>query len=319
MRKCALVAKSFLLGGLFAPVAFASTGAFTSPLTSNLIVSADINGGIIATNQATTEGFVGGTGVRPVPADPFGVSWIGWGGPGVSFGGGDTGGDSVQLPDSAASPVVTGSSITKSFGAVSATISEDVTNNNAQYAQGGGGATLNSRDRGGPTGPANDGDLFRDLLFAGTSGSNVQGTNYLKLAVTGLTPGQAYTIAAYSFDTTGGHTTNWTATAPTIQNAKAGWWDGTTDGTFTAPADEQSITWAGGNTTIQAPAVFTLTADGTGSLALYGFGGNGVTGTQASDTTYINGFQVAVAAPEPASLGLIGLGAVGLLRRRRQA
>jgi hypothetical protein len=172
--------------------------------------------------------------------------------------------------------------------------------------------------------------LFRDFEFAGTN-SNVQSTNYLQLAVSGLTPSTPYEIALYSYDSSGSHTTNWTATAPwsntTVDN-HFGWnpdsasllpagYTFVAAGDFVAPHDEQSITWTAGTT--PAPAVFTLTTDATGSLTVYGWGGNGIStdaandnGGQNADTSYLAGFQIA-AVPEPGTLVLLGLAAPALL------
>jgi hypothetical protein len=275
-------------------------------------LAVDMNGGPIASANATTEGFNGAT----VAPDSNGVTWSPWGGPT------STGGDGTQLPSSQSSPAVFASSITKAFGAVTATISEAGTASN--YAQGGGGATMNSRDRGNPTGAADDDDMYRDLLFAGGSGSNVQSTNYLQLALSGLSASTTYKVALYSYDSSGGHTANWSATNPaTITGDSSAGYVNTTSGTFAAPPDEQSVTWSGaasGSTSLvgPAPAVFTISSTSSGTLAFYGWGGNGVTGTNNADTSYLNGFTV-TAVPEPASFSLIGLGAMGLLARRRKA
>jgi hypothetical protein len=327
--KNALVGCSAVAAMAMTSSLLATTGNFNNTTGSglnNAFLSVDINGGIIASNNATTEGSNGPSGAPVVSPDPYGVLWSPWGGPT------STSGDNVQLPDSQASPVVTGSSITKTFGSVNATISEAGTA--ANYAQGGGGATLNSRDRGSPSGAAGDGDLFRDLLFAGANG-NVQSTNYLQVSLTGLLPSTTYQVALYSYDSTGGHTTNWTATAPfatTTNDTHFGWnpdsasqlpagYTFNAAGDFVAPHDEQSITWVAGTT--PAPAIFTVTTDGTGAATLYGWGGNGIStdaandnSGQNADTTYINGFQIAL-VPEPTSIGLLGFAAVGLLGRRR--
>ena len=93
-------------------------------------------------------------------------------------------------------------------------------------------------------------------------------------------------------------------------------------GDFVAPLDEQSITWTAGTT--PAPAVLTVTTDGSGNATVYGWGGNGIStnssgsnGGQNADTTYLDGFQIAVApVPEPTTLSLIGLSCLGLLRRK---
>jgi hypothetical protein len=301
--------KKYILGTLgvaavllFVNSAIASTGNFTSPLTSAFL-SVDLNGGNIANQNATTEGW-GTSG--PLGPDNFGVQWSPWGGPT------GTGGDGTQLPSSQSSPTVTATSISKTFGSVTATLSIDEVNS-SYYS----GNTLNSRDRGAPSGTANDADMFRDLVFAGSSGA-IQGQNYLQLTLSGLTAGAQYEIATYSFDTTGSHSMNWTATAPTEENNKDGWWDGTADGTFTAPADEQTITWTGGGAT-QAPAIFTVTANGLGDISVYGFGGNGVTGNQNADTSYLNGFQIET-VPEPATAALFGFGSLlsMLFIRRRK-
>lgn len=320
------------LVGLSGAAAQAATGNFTAPLT-NAFLSVDINGGPLSSSVAPTNGYNDNTSAGAFSADNYGVVWSPWGGNTYA------GGDGTQLPSSQSSPNVDVSSISKTFtfngpptsdnsyfnpsftgqttlsSPVTATISESGTA--SSYAQAGGGATLNSRDRGSPStaNGVNDNDMFRDLLFASTSGSNVQGTNYVELSISGLTAGAKYTVAAYSYDSTGGHTTNWTAIAPTSQGGAIGFWDGTGDGTFTAPADEQGITWTAGTT--PAPAVFTLTADGTGTVDLYGFGGNGVNSTQSADTTYIDGFQIATAVPEPTSLGVMAISALAMLRRRR--
>jgi hypothetical protein len=289
------------------------TGTFTSPLTTGLVLSADINGGVIASNNSTTEGSNGPASSPVLSADPFGVTWSAWGGPT------NTNGDGTQLPNSNASPTAAASSISKTFaGGITATLSEAGTASN--YGTVSSIESLNGRDRGTPSGAANDNDMFRDFEFAGAAGSAIQSTNYLQLQVGGLAASTSYEIALYSFDTTGSHSMNWTATAPTSNLSNGGHLGYNPDPTdvFTAPADEQTITWTSGGAN-PAPAEFTITSSATGSLTVWGWGGNGITGSQNSDTSYLNGFQIA-AVPEPTTLGLIGVAGFGLMaRRRRQA
>jgi hypothetical protein len=273
-----------------------------------VILSVDINGGPIASANATTEGSNGPSASPTLSADPFGVTWSPWGGPT------STNGDGTQLPSSQSSPNVAATSISKAFGGITATVSE--IGLASSYGTVNGSESLNSRDRGSPSGAAGDSDLFRDFVFAGSSGSNVQSTNLIQLTITGLTPSSAYKVATYSYDSSGGHTTNWTATAPTTNSGGTVGYDPDPADTFVAPSDEQSITWVAGTT--PAEAVFTLTSSASGSVSLWAFGGTGVTGNNNADTTYLDGFQIA-SVPEPASLGLIGLSSLGLLSRRRKA
>src|SRR5580692_5808657 len=109
--KSALIGCSAVAALAMASSSFGSTGNFTSPLT-NAFLSVDLNGGPIASANATTEGSNGPSGSPTISPDPFGVTWSPWGGPA------STNGDGTQLPSSQSSPNVFASSIAKAFGGV---------------------------------------------------------------------------------------------------------------------------------------------------------------------------------------------------------
>jgi hypothetical protein len=288
-RKLIIVSVCLVLSLALTASAGTLTGAFTGPQTG-AILSVDLNGGT-STQSCPTEGWNGSYSAPAFGADPWGVTWSPWGGPTAQYG------DGTVLP---AGTGVT--SITQTFDAITLTVRLPGISTNYSSAM------LNSRDRGSPTpNYTNDNDVFRDLLFVGGSGSNTQGTNYMQVQASGLVAGASYQIALYSYDWTGGHSMNWTAIAP---YAAGGY---TNESGFLAPSDEQTITWTSTGAT-QAPAVFTIIADGTGSISVWGFGGSGITGESSADTAYLNGIQI---TPEPATMALLGLGGLALIRRKR--
>ena len=304
-----------------------------TPALLNAYLSVDLNGGPLNSATAATNGWnevIGYSNGANFTADYAGVLWSPWGGNVYSAG------DGIQLPSSQSATNVNASSITKTFtfnGTNSAdvdilagptpipttvaTLSIDTTNNSADYSQVNGVASMNSRDRGTPSGANgfNDNDMFRDFVFAGGSGSNVQGENYLNLTISDLIAGQEYAIALYSYDSSSlGNDMNWTATAPTTSGGQDGWWAASpaNNNTFTAPMDQVTLSFASGP---PAAAVFDLTASAGGTISVWGYGGTG-TG-QNSASSYFNGFQIAY-VPEPASAGLIAMAGMGLLPRRRR-
>jgi hypothetical protein len=288
----------------------------------------DINGGN-AGDAKPTQGWNGSFASPQFFPDQYGVTWSPWGGSNAA--GSQTFGDGTVWPQSATGQAGTagtapGSNNTTIFNKVfgTTTVSLSAAGTASQY----GSPPINSRDRGAAAGSPNyngnttaaqtDVDAFRDLIFGSVSGSNVQGTNYLQLQFSGLTPGQPYRIALYSFDNAAQNITNWTATAPTTQLGVSGWFQPGTN-TFAPPADEQTINWRDGAMagTLRAPATFTVTADGTGVATVWGFGGDGLPDQNAGNS-YLNAFQI-MPVPEPASLGLglMGAAAAGVLARRR--
>lgn len=321
MRATKLLAVACAAGIVGLASSKAQAALATGAELSNAILSADVNGGPLGSAIAPTEGSYNPanspTVQNTVVPDALGNTWTGWGGNTYAAG------DGVQLPSSQSSPNVNATSISKAFGGgITATIS--IPGTAANYGQVNGTASLNSRDRGTPAADPNPssnlGYMFRDFVFAGAN-SNVQSTNYVELQIGGLTTGSAYTLDVWSDDTgtapTTTHSTNWTATPPTNTSnpGKLGW-DPDPGDTFTAPPDEQTITWTGDVVPLPA-AQFTLTADANGDITVYGWGGDGITGDQSADTTYLDGFQLAAAVPEPATIGLLGAAALGLLSRRR--
>jgi len=284
----------------FAMNASATTGPFTEPLTG-AILSVDLNGGQSGYTRPT-EGWNGSTTAGEFDADAYGVVWSPWAGPDWS------GGDNGQLPQNSEPVGQDTVSISKTFtfnGTPSTVIVDNVgttpidppitvtitaDGNLSSYKA---NWPISSRDRDGAD--TNDGYMFRDFIFGYKSGSNTQGTNYLKVEFSGLTVGGNYMVALYAHDKTSASPDNsvtWTATPPPHQ---AGYTDA---GGFLAPDDVQTITWSG-STALQAPAVFTLTADGDGKVTVWGFGGDGITGHSDSGNTYFNGFQLVPVPEEP--------------------
>ena len=298
-RKLIVISVCLVLS--LALTASATTGSFTGPLITHLGLSVDLNGGRTSdgANASPTEGWNGSYSAPSFSADPYGVTWQPWGGPTNTYG------DGIQLPSSQVTPTnVSATSITKTFGSVTLTVS--IPGNASNYGQVLGVASLNSRDRGSPSPDYTaDNDLFRDFIFAGQASNAVQSTNYLQVHASGLNAGASYQIALYSYDSSSsGNFMNWTATAPYTVG-------GYTDLTgFVAPADEQTIAFS----SIGAPAVFTVIADASGNINVWGFGGNGFTGNQNSQGSYLNAIQI---IPEPATMALLGLGGLALIRRKR--
>jgi len=325
-----------ILAGMSSYSAFGGivVGPFTSPLTSNLVLSADLNGGTTSGtypssftygNASANEGNTG----TPNGPDQYNVNWTPWAGP--AYYGGD-GVNAFPNSNGQATGLAGLATVSATLGGYTATLSASGTLSN--YAS---GQPLNSRDRGSVGGNATstsggnafDANVFAHFAFGGTSGSNLQGTNFLQLTVAGLLANTNYLFAGYSDDFTSGHSENWTAVAPALDNSGSGhgigWWDGM--GGFKAPADEETQTWITSSMAVNetaatsAPggALLSVTTNGSGSFSVWTFGGSGNTGDNNATTSYINGFQIAT-VPEPTTIGLIGVAGLGLMaRRRRQA
>jgi hypothetical protein len=313
-----------------------TTGAFTAPLTSGLVLSVDINGGL-ASDQKPGEGWNGSNSSPAFFPDQYGVTWSPWVGSTAPSG---QSGDGTVWPQGTGQAGTAGTAagsnnttiFNKVFGSVIASVSAPGTA--SQY----GNPKINSRDRGnapggltapynsGTTANAKDVDMFRDLIFGAGSGSNVQGTNMLQVQFSGLTPGNLYQVALYSFDNSSPNLTSWTATAPTTSGGLLGWWAASPvdNNTFNPPADVQTIDWKNGanSGTLRAPATFTLTANGGGSISVWAWGGDGLV-DQSANNTYLNGFQLA-AIPEASAFAMGGAvcGMIGLTyiaRRNRKS
>jgi hypothetical protein len=284
-----LIVSLLLILALSINASAVTTGAFTSPLT-NATLSVDLNGGTITNQACPTEGWNGSYSSPAFGADPYGVTWSPWGGPTNTYG------DGTSLPSG------TGvTSISKTFGTTTLTISAPGVQSN--YAS----AKFNSRDRANPTpNYTTDNDVFRDFMFIANGGINKQSCNHIKVTASGIAPGTVCQMALYSYDSSSSSLfMNWTATAPDSVGFIL------PSGSFGAPAGQQTI----GFSSRGAPAVFTLTADSAGTISVWGWGGDGISGHNSASASYINGIQLVI--PEPATMTLLSLG-LALLRKKNQ-
>jgi hypothetical protein len=191
-------------------------------------------------------------------------------------------------------------------------------------------ATRGARNRGANTDVL--GDMTSDFVFAQRDGAVGFGRNYVRLQLSGLTPGQTYEITTWARDHFNGGTDSFQAWS-TIN--KLGGLDGPSawlDANVAAGASYQPAvggtlnpipTWArspvsgpAGADAYTYAATFPAVANGSGVATIYGWSDpNSFSGVQGA--TLLNGFTVGL-APEPASAGLIGIALLGLSSIRRR-
>jgi MYXO-CTERM domain-containing protein len=310
-----------------------STGSFAGSQTGAFL-SVDINGGL-STDGKPTEGFNEDYTTPAFTADTYGTTWAGWGGSNTSasqsYGDGTVwpqnqgsqAGTASFATSAPANPFNTGTYtggstlvnnvnyFQKTLPPSSPTASSSQTITVAISAPGTtgeynpNGYFISSRDRGPINGdpatnqnmPADtDIDMFRDFIFGYSSGSDVQGENFLQVQFSGLKPNATYSVELYAYDETSSNKESYTATPPTVSNGILGWWAASPQGnnTFSPPADEQVNTWqSGGNTLPGGPGFLNIHASAAGTASVYTWGGDGQADQNASNS-YLNGFQIGV-------------------------
>ena len=169
-----------------------------------------------------------------------------------------------------------------------------------------GAVTVDVRNRAGTAQDAGGGAeaaMWNDFVFANGSFSTAPGSG-LGLSLVGLSASTTYPITIWSFDDASNAQANGFPRA-------ADWSGGGGGGTLSFPDSPDPATLADYSLT------FNATTDGGGALTITGL----VTATNPSTShnVFINGLEVGDAIPEPSTglLGLIGVGALALRRRRR--
>ena len=143
-------------------------------------------------------------------------------------------------------------------------------------------------------------DVIGEYLFLGPQND----TYIVDWAITGLAPGGAYDMYLYA----GGYAVNADPQATAEYNIDIDG-DGVLD-TGNGPANLGTINTAGG-----APSGISIVADGSGTIIGQYLDGGG----RQSPESEVGGFQIIGpdVIPEPATIALLGIGALSLIRRKR--
>jgi hypothetical protein len=165
-----------------------------------------------------------------------------------------------------------------------------------------------------PNGPANLTGLVGQSWFNNGAGSEI-----MNFGLTGLIPGHSYKLYVYGAGANNGNGGTYTVPAAnqdivngyntasgaySTEPNKNGIYRSVFDATGINPAPELGLTWT----------VLPVVADGSGNLT-FSVSTDVATGSKG----YINGFQLDdLNVPEPASVGLLGVGSLALMLRKRK-
>ncbi len=176
------------------------------------------------------------------------------------------------------------------------------------------------------------GELTQDFVFAQRGASDGFGRHFVKLTLSGLTPGQFYEVTTFARDHFNGGEDSfqaWSDLAALGVDGPGAWMDANVGaGSFYQPAeggvnnpiptlDRSPVSGPASADPYGYAATFITTADLSGVVTIYGWAdSDSYSGTQSA--TLLNGFQLGIAVPAPATFVVIAVGlGVGVRPRRR--
>jgi hypothetical protein len=193
------------------------------------------------------------------------------------------------------------------------------------------GPSRGARNRGANTDAL--GALTQDFVFAQRDNAIAFGRNYIKLTLSGLLPNQNYEVTTWARDHFNTGTDSFEAwsdiSALGGADGPSAWMDahvGAGASYQPAPGGVNNPIPTKARSPVSGPAgvdpysyaaTFIAPSDASGVVTIYGWSDpNSFSGVQGA--ALLNGFQVGIYVPEPASFGLCGLGFVGLIMAARR-
>jgi len=196
------------------------------------------------------------------------------------------------------------------------------------------GAALGARNRGANAGAL--GALTQDFVFAQRNFAlDGLGRNYIKLAFSGLIPGQLYEVTTFAREAAFSNGDSFEAWTDRVAlgglDGPRAWMD-----THVGLGASYSAAVGGVNnpipTIIRTPvsgpdsadpyaysATMLSLADAVGVVTVYGWSDGNNFDPTTQGASLLNGFQIAIAVPEPGPLALVGVGLISALFRRRRS